>query len=101
MSFPNVSIGNLLLWHKRIGPPVKPKDDSRVVIPAKAGIQKRMDPHFHGDDRKRHGGDRKSGFPVKPGMTEKSTDMTVELSFPRKRESRVFIKKNGFPFTRE
>jgi len=28
------------------------------------------------------------GFPVKLGMTEKSTDMIVELSFPRKRESR-------------
>jgi len=24
-----------------------------VVIPAKAGIQKEMDPHFHGDDKRR------------------------------------------------
>jgi hypothetical protein len=32
-SFSNVSIGNPLLWHKRIDPPVKPGDDSNVVIP--------------------------------------------------------------------
>ena len=56
------------------------------VIPAKAGIQslhKRMDPRLdRGWQKESRGMTKDNGSPIRSGMTEKSTGVTVELSFP-------------------
>jgi hypothetical protein len=64
---------------KGMDPPVKPGDDSKVVIPAKAGIQsiyKSWIPHQVRNDKK-------NGFPVELGMTKRDKGMIFHSVIPK------------------